>query len=171
VIPLPKPKIPTENLYKFAAVGGTMLVIATIFVWAMTFRELMRMSHEFHLTSDVLHVKHTFIIGEGEHLGMSFADLQTNHPEDWTDPKKQALERRWEDLREKWLPMSVEGTYLEWFQRVFYFVTGFCLLVLAFGATVATWGYRRWYERVQVHEDARLAAGTTGPKSDGEPTS
>jgi hypothetical protein len=175
---LPVPKVPTQNLYKFAAIAGTILVIAVLCIWARIWRELTDVTHEFRKTSDVLHMQHDFLLAEGQDLGLSFADLQRHHADHYTDPEKKELERKWEQLRDGWLPMLTESTYVDWFQRTFYFISAGCLLFMLFGIGVATWGYHHWYHRVQVHEDVRAAARARLLKSEtpteigaeGEPT-
>lgn len=167
------PSLPTDNLYKFAALSGVALII---FAFYLTFSQLW--SVRSHLTD----------AEESIQLAVAHRDMAFEKKDKWqkllVDAKikkdqgkldvesegeiktaEQSLTRAEDDLRLEMIKLTfaAKRTTNEWIWLLGGIVL--CAGAVVMGSWMARWGFQNWYLRIQLPMDAQVLKSWKSDKS------
>jgi hypothetical protein len=165
------PSLPTDNLYKFAALAGIAIVVSTVYLLVSQTLNIVDRVTDAREAGDTAIARHNFIVKRAqdfkELLDNSIAakkgtlkkdsqKLDIGYSDDEIKATEKSLKQAEEDLDLEVVKVkyALERSKLE-------LVAGICLLVLgclvnAIGWKLATWGFRCWYWRIQVPLDEQF---------------
>ncbi len=158
---------PTDNMYKFMALSGVALVIVGIYCWVqlwISFNEREQTLNESIARSLALSSANAHLSRIQWLLKNPQARREINSTQATTSPWVAEWDRAFEGLS-SWKPelpppnFDVQLSQLQtarWRLSAWPGISSICLLPA--GIALAAWGFRLWYRRVQVYQDAILKA-------------
>ena len=111
---IPLPKVPTQNLYKFAAIGGIALIGGFGFLSAHASIELTKITHDANQVCVAVKEREEEVCEQACDLGINWSDLQSHSESHFKDPEKKDVLRRWGEIRLDWKKMIFEAQYVDW---------------------------------------------------------
>lgn len=142
-------KPPTDNLYKFAAISGTLLMFLCLYLSVTLVSQHQLKVRALGETLVVLQVAREQL----DDPGLAVDSRKTAGRGYAADEKRFQAEYVW---------LKSEKELVEWYLI-------FLGVGIGIGFWVAGWGYRRWYIHVQRPEDERIAAALRRAQSTEQP--
>lgn len=168
-IPMP----PTDNLYKFMAIGGLVLIIGSEALFTLALREWSAKLHELEpslesLEIDVARLKRQ----SAEFHRQAEASPPTKKALDQLRKHHEAIQEVEDNLLIKAAEVKARARHLDALRRDVRVLRWLTPIAGVFGALLTLWGFVLWYTRVQIHLDRVLkeqAASGNAPCSGNAP--
>lgn len=158
------PNLPTDNLYKFMALGGVVLIIFFITAWLTITLKINTMTFKFHqelqeINTEIIFLKSIQNITTGRIKYLSNQSALTNKMrENIYDLKIKSFEqlRNIKNKIEKNIILSEEKKMYEKRLKQFTKIAIICTL---FSIFLSSLGFYFWYQRVQKYLDINIQKG------------
>lgn len=169
------PQLPTDNLYKFMALVGVLVTLASLLFPGYQLFEIGRQQITAETEFEVLKERGRLLEAETEdldrernELSRDIVELKNRHNTSTKDinaldARNIMYRQRYAELRTKRSEVlanaSLVGGKLEEISRLLQWATYSLLVTVigtALGLTLAFKGFNLWYQRVQIHQDALL---------------
>ena len=153
-------EIPTDNLYKFMAIGGLVTFLASAVATGLLMLNLQDRVHEHILASKLLDVRLNQIAVESEIVRFEFEEAaKAGDLASIGERPKAQLDSVAAVLRELKLDatkLQAQSEYLVELSRRFVAARDLLIIFTGVGLVVAVFGFVLWYSRVQRYLDAQL---------------
>jgi hypothetical protein len=167
--PLPTP--PTDNLYKFVALSGLILLLFVPVYYGGSYRDAARQSYAAETEFNVIDQERRFLAQE------IFALYGGSKPPgELTEVEREALLKKsgeWQQKYRDWWLRDIRAKGLrrtiELLDQELRILRGVLALSLVVGSVFSLLGFRLWYQRVQRHQDLLLLSESKRAKELLEP--
>jgi len=159
---------PTDSLYKFSAIVGTILVVLSIFLPQKMGHDLRMEMLDSILKVAVLKVEighlkegsnqlkeiidHTVAMQQGRYKP-DRSKVEMAYSQDEVKQLLKEITNSRRDIDIKMAEIENAGRRIEMLERELYFTWGWLVVGCFVGFFMARWGYVNWYRKIQVHQD------------------